>query len=642
MENIVSFIGAFLKHIVGVLLLCWRRMLRAGLVAFAIGVILVLLIAVIATGQAYPGALALAVALIFGGALAYGVALTVFIEELLLGVVDLIRLLEGDVKAVAHLTETVGEREVGEVTKGLRRLIGLPLGKRPAPPPPPTLPALPRYPAARPSSARPSSAVGARVAPTAAPSPRREAIARDAAIAGAAALASTAVASAVAHHQAAPQPITQTPPADSALAAESAAQAATEAPAGAPVRADHLPRIGWTYEHEAIRPVRPAEPPDTLAELADVAVAGAGIAGAARVASDAAPETSALAESAAPESAATTETPAASPDALDVAVVSATAIGPYGQAADPAPISASAAPESAATSGTSDAGDDIPALEDERLAEPQALAFPDEPSPDEPLAPPSGAEEEMGASLAPHAADLVAPPAEPALAPEPETPPAQDEAAPLDPAMLTPAPATTPLPLEAAPLDPAMLTPAPATVPLAVDEEPAPHAADAVDAPSATSPERAESASHDYAPIADAAGAAGVADVATPEPVAFATPDAPEEAAASAEAPEPEDAPEAETADPGATQPEIPSARSVFSRITRPVVDVESTLDALHRVRSSSGPRASAPESGLWERLSQALIDRSGAPSSPFAAPQNRPGSPDAHTPSEDEESPQA
>ncbi|HET9111511.1 MAG TPA: hypothetical protein VFN78_11850 [Ktedonobacterales bacterium] len=627
MENIVSFIGAFLKHVIGVLLLCWRRMLRAGLVAFALGVILVLLIAVISTGQAYPGALALAVALIFGGVLAYGVALTVFIEELLLGVVDLIHLLEGDVKAVAHLTETVAEREVGEVTKGLGRLIGLPLGKRPAPPPPPTLPALPRYPAARPSSAHPASAPGARVAPSAAPTPRREAIARDAAIAGAAALASTAVASAVSHHQAAQQPTAQTqtqaqpaatPPTDSTLAAESAAQAAMEAPTGAPVRADRLPRIGWTYEHEAIRPVRSAEPPDTLAELADVAVVGAGIAGAARVASDAAPEPAAA------------ESPAEPPDALDVAVVSATALGPYGQVADPAPISASdasASPqattdaaksvETSVTSNVSDVSGDVPALEDERLAEPEALAIP----------------------------EPETPPGEP-LVPEPETPPVPYEAWPAHAEMLTPAPATTPLPLEAMPLDPAMLTPAPSTVPLAVDDEPAPEshataaaeAATLADAPSYPSPERAESAPHDFAPVVDAPQDAAA-------PVAPDAPVAPEEVAASAGAPEatpePEGVPEEATVDPGATQPEIPSARSVFSRITRPVVDVESTLDALHRIRSSSGPRASAPESGLWERLSQALIDRSGAPSSPFAAPQNRPASTDAHTPSEDEESPQ-
>ena len=124
-ENFISFMGVFLKHVIGVLLLCWRRMLRAGAIAFAIGVVLALLVAVIATGQAYPGALALVAALLFGAVLAYSVALTVLIEELVLGVIDLIHLLEGDAKAVAHITEAVTEREVGQVGQGLRRLLGL-------------------------------------------------------------------------------------------------------------------------------------------------------------------------------------------------------------------------------------------------------------------------------------------------------------------------------------------------------------------------------------------------------------------------------------------------------------------------------------------------------------------------------------
>jgi len=67
--------------------------------------------------------------------------------------------------------------------------------------------------------------------------------------------------------------------------------------------------------------------------------------------------------------------------------------------------------------------------------------------------------------------------------------------------------------------------------------------------------------------------------------------------------------------------------RSALSRITRPVAGLGTALDAINRVAPNTGPRASAPESGLWERLSQALIDRAGAPSSPFAAPQARPAS---------------
>ena len=72
---------------------------------------------------------------------------------------------------------------------------------------------------------------------------------------------------------------------------------------------------------------------------------------------------------------------------------------------------------------------------------------------------------------------------------------------------------------------------------------------------------------------------------------------------------------------------EPPPARSAFARVTRPVAELGAALDAFNRVSGNTTPRASAPESGLWERLSQALIERTGAPSSPFAAPQSRPSS---------------
>jgi hypothetical protein len=89
--------------------------------------------------------------------------------------------------------------------------------------------------------------------------------------------------------------------------------------------------------------------------------------------------------------------------------------------------------------------------------------------------------------------------------------------------------------------------------------------------------------------------------------------------------------PAAEVAEEPPPQP-VEAPRSAFARITRPVAEMgatlDATLDAINRVSAPTAPRASAPESGLWERLSQALIDRSGAPSGPFAAPQSRPPAP--------------
>lgn len=590
MEKIVSFVGAFLKHVVGILILCWRRMLRAGLIAFAIGVVLALLVAVISTGQAFPGALALVVALLFGAALAYGVAMTVFVEEFFLGVVDLIRLLEGDARAVAHITATMAEREVGDVGHGLRRLFGLPAPSQPTTLAP-TLPALPRYPAA------PTSAVAS---PSTSPStaPRAESLARDAAVAGAPIVAGAAIATRMS--EPAPQ----------------ASQDAQATALGQPVRADQLPRIGWTLEHEAVRPVRIASLPDTLAELAgSAALLGAQHLFGRHEAPAAAPE---------PQPQAQLE-PAARPadaEPLDAMVVSAQPLPAPSPAPSPAP--------------------DSTPLEDERLAEPVALTLPeDEQTPVASADAPAQAPRFDPIMLAPA-------PATTPLRPE-EHPAAEPRLDPLDPAMLTPAAPTTPLAPEdredrqdAPPLDPAMLTPAAPTTPLA-QEPPALDPAMLTPAPPTTplAPEERRAAWLDEPPPLDPA-------MLTPAPAT--TPIAPEPAPVAAEPPraeQPTSAPDQPQAPTVAEQPASPieesPARTAFARITRPVAELGATLDAISRASAHSAhsaPRASAPESGLWERLSQALIDRSGAPSSPFAAPQSRPPAP-SPAPGEDEGSQQ-
>ena len=583
-ENIISFIGVFLKHVIGVLLLCWRRMLRAGVVAFAIGVVLALLVAVIATGQAFPGALALVAALLFGAVLAYGVALTVLVEEFVLGVIDLMHLLEGDAKAVAHITETVTEREVGQVGQGLRRLIGLSVAasarsSRAAAPP--SLPTLPKYPAAPATAARPahpaSSARSTGVA---------SAALEAAAMAGAAALAARA-----ARPSAAPTPAPAAPTAN-------AAPAAPETPKGEPVRADMLPRIGWTYEHEAVKPTRSvtpaveerlavsstdaAEEPETLAALAGVSVVAATDATSATDVTSAASEEPASAQieplAAPAQVPAPTPPQDPTPEPMDVAVVSATALGAHGPVAPTVMM------------------DDAPPLEDERLAEPVALAVPDEETAPAVIASAPAVEPALDLSLDP----------------------------PLNPAMLTPAPSTTPLPQddppapvqdEAAALDPAMLTPAPATTPLLQDEESQPEPAAQAEQPVTEEPAAIE-------------GATVVATLA-PLPAAPAAEAEPEVAVEPAAQPEVAAQPDAGAASTSDEPTDAPPPRSTFSRITRPVGGLGAALDALSRTGVTSGPRASTPESGLWERLSQALIDRSGAPSSPFSAPQ----SPRANTP---------
>jgi ribonuclease E len=307
--------------------------------------------------------------------------------------------------------------------------------------------------------------------------------------------------------------------------------------------------------------------------------------------------------------------------------------------------------------------EDAPPLDDERLAEPVALALPEEEAPLAEASPamPQGVVAEAATTIAESApydpAMLTHAPATTPLdlamlTPAPATTPLAPEPPALDAAMLTPAPATTPLPHDAEtaksaePFDPAMLTPAPATTPLRAETPPLDPAM--LLRTRATTPLRHDH--QDAEPRAEqrAAPVDASADMPTPraEVVPVVEPPTPSEERASEPPVAVGDAPLAVEPERDALTADVPSARSAFSRITRPIVGLGTTLDALSRAASPSGPRASAPESGLWERLSQALIDRSGAPSSPFAAPQApRPSAPEttgASPASEIDETPQA
>lgn len=474
-ENLITFIGALLKHIIGVLLLCWRRMLRAGVIAFAIGIVVTVLITVVGTGQAIPSVMSLIVALLFALALAYGVALTVFIEELILGAIDIIRMLEGDLSAAAHITEVVAEREVGQVGQGIRRLFGLPVSQRAPARPGHTLPPL-----TRPSA---STLVEAGVA-----------------AAGAAAMAAVA-------RRAAPR---HAPPPEP--------QAVEPTTTGEPVPADRLPRIAWTYEHEAVRPPASAAPAPQPAPAPAPAPAPS--------VSEAPTLVAPPAPAAAPEAPAVTPAEPATPS--------------YGQA----PGWLDHLPRGAALGGLAAEVGALSGIQHgASLSEVSApSAEPEAPYEDERLTPP---------------ATVITPdgPAEPAEPAERMDEPAADEEWYSAPASPVAVPSYVPVP-----------PPAPSTVPLAPAE---------LAEPAQEEPQ--------------------------PAPAQETPPPAPE-------APAQEDNP----ADAGA-----PAARSEFSRRTLPLTDSGATLDS-PRARVVSGPRPSAPESGLWERLSNALISRAGSPTGPF------------------------
>jgi hypothetical protein len=117
--------GKFLKHALGLLILCWRRMLRAAGAAALIGVISTEVLACLAAGQFPPPLLAQLVAAALALALAYAVALTVLLAELFAGTLDTIRLLMGDVEAGARAASATVEHEAGNIRDSLRHLVGL-------------------------------------------------------------------------------------------------------------------------------------------------------------------------------------------------------------------------------------------------------------------------------------------------------------------------------------------------------------------------------------------------------------------------------------------------------------------------------------------------------------------------------------
>lgn len=116
--------GDLLKHALGVLLLAWRRMLLAGAAALVGGLLVGEMAAVVATSRIPPPLMAQVVIAIFAVILAYAASMTVFLEELLHGIIATIRLIEGDVAAGARTAAVIAEREAGEVGTGLMRLFG--------------------------------------------------------------------------------------------------------------------------------------------------------------------------------------------------------------------------------------------------------------------------------------------------------------------------------------------------------------------------------------------------------------------------------------------------------------------------------------------------------------------------------------
>jgi hypothetical protein len=222
--------GHVLRHAVGVLLLSWLRALRAGCIAGLVGVLVVELAAVVMTQRFPPDGNAQLVAVVLAFALAFGAAATVIADEILEGIRDLIGMLAGEAESGARVATTLAEREVGESSAKVLRLVGL--GR--------LLDHQSEQPAQPPATATPAVRLTATSAPSSGVFTTREWTAR-------------------------------TSDTLEELANEPTASSPVR-PDAMPVPADQLPRLTWTDEMPAVRPPGPAaQTPAPRGEPAEVA-----------------------------------------------------------------------------------------------------------------------------------------------------------------------------------------------------------------------------------------------------------------------------------------------------------------------------------------------------------------------------------
>jgi hypothetical protein len=121
----LTIAGRVLRHAMGVLLLCWLRALKWGGVAALAGVVAAEIAAIVLTGSFPPDGLAQLVAFTLGGALAFGVAVTIIADELLVGIIESVRMLVGETEAGVRAAAMVARREVGDSSGRVLTLLGL-------------------------------------------------------------------------------------------------------------------------------------------------------------------------------------------------------------------------------------------------------------------------------------------------------------------------------------------------------------------------------------------------------------------------------------------------------------------------------------------------------------------------------------
>lgn len=114
--------GGILRHMLGVLLLAWRRVVRAAGIALVASIVVTEIAGVLATHHFPPYLLTHVVALAVGIVVAYCVGLMVLVDELLKGALDLVRMALGEAEAGMRAAAIIAEREVGDVWGWAQRL----------------------------------------------------------------------------------------------------------------------------------------------------------------------------------------------------------------------------------------------------------------------------------------------------------------------------------------------------------------------------------------------------------------------------------------------------------------------------------------------------------------------------------------
>ena len=121
----ILVVSGILRHAVGVILLCWTRAARAAGIAGLIGFVITEIAATALTHRFPAAGASHLVALALGAALAYAAGVTVFADELILGITDAVRLLLGEAEAGARAAAILVEREAGMGVAPLLRRAGL-------------------------------------------------------------------------------------------------------------------------------------------------------------------------------------------------------------------------------------------------------------------------------------------------------------------------------------------------------------------------------------------------------------------------------------------------------------------------------------------------------------------------------------